>query len=188
MPIHKVCVVCKQGFSVCPYRANQRYCTRQCQIDEDTSERFWEKVQKGSPESCWEWQSCRLFSGHGFFQIKYKGKASRKLAHRQAWELTYGPIPTRKQINHKCDNPPCCNPHHLYCGTQAQNVQDMVDRGRNKALQGNQHPLAKLTGESVRQIRQLKGTISNRKIAKQFHVSSVLIGRILRNKIWNKTA
>lgn len=86
--------------------------------------RFWSKVQK--TDDCWLWRATRFPKGYG--QIKIKGR--RRLAHRVAWELTNGPIPDGLQVCHHCDNPPCVRPDHLFLGTQSDNIQDAVSKGR----------------------------------------------------------
>jgi HNH endonuclease len=91
------------------------------------AERFWAKVDRSAgPDGCWPWTGARFWFGHG--AIKIDGRPWG--AHRIAWELTNGPIPDGLQANHRCDNPPCCNPAHLFLGTQLDNVRDMDAKGR----------------------------------------------------------
>ena len=87
--------------------------------------RFWEKVWRTS--SCWIWLGSRDNGGYGTFH--FKGKLVR--AHRFSWELINGPIPNNKLILHKCDNPPCINPNHLYVGDYKDNMRDAQLRGRH---------------------------------------------------------
>ena len=91
-------------------------------------ERFWAKVDRsGGPDACWIWTGGRKGRGYGEFY-----KDHRLLgAHRVAWELAIGPIPNGLDCLHSCDNPPCCNPAHLFLGTQADNNADMVAKGRD---------------------------------------------------------
>jgi hypothetical protein len=98
------------------------------------AERFWEKVDKGGPEHpvlktrCWIWVACRTDEGYG--RIIIRGWVAK--AHRVAWELANGPIRAGLLVCHRCDNPPCCNPAHLFEGTGLDNSRDMVAKGRGK--------------------------------------------------------
>ena len=90
------------------------------------AERFWPKVHKGP--TCWIWNAYTDKLGYGY--IGAGGWHGGKLcAHRVAWELTRGPIPDGLWVLHKCNNPPCVNPDHLYLGTQADNMRDAADAG-----------------------------------------------------------
>src|SRR5256885_74384 len=88
---------------------------------------FWNR-KTISPSGCWEWVGSKRELGYG--QVRYKGRSAR--AHRIAWELTFGEIPDGRSVLHKCDNPPCINPDHLFLGTQQDNVDDMFRKGRQK--------------------------------------------------------
>ena len=100
------------------------------------AERFWTKVDRsGGPDACWPWMGHRTRQGYG--QVKILGKSTP--AHRVAWELTNGPIPLGDHFGttcacHRCDNPPCCNPAHLFLGTMADNVADRDAKGRGVFL------------------------------------------------------
>ena len=108
--------------------------------DDAVSQRFWDKVKK--TPACWVWAGVTFRNGYGQF-----GRHS--LAHRIAWELMYGPIPAGLCVLHRCDNPPCVRPDHLFLGTVADNNHDMCAKGRN-GRNGNEnkthclrgHPLA----------------------------------------------
>ena len=73
---------------------------------------------------CWEWRGLRDKHGYG-------RKGPYKTTHRLAWEWANGPVPAGMCVLHRCDNPPCCNPDHLFLGTQADNLADMVAKGRH---------------------------------------------------------
>jgi hypothetical protein len=87
---------------------------------------FWTAVdQSGGSDACWPWQRHRNPEGYGVTKL-----AGFRRAHRLAWCLTNGPIPDGMLVCHTCDNPPCCNPAHLFLGTESDNRQDMLAKGR----------------------------------------------------------
>lgn len=95
-------------------------------------DRFWEKVDRRGPDECWEWQGARNSKGYGELG-RAKGKKN-EYAHRLAYRIHYGSISEGMFVLHRCDNPPCCNPRHLFEGTPQDNTDDMIAKGR----QGNQ--------------------------------------------------
>lgn len=90
-------------------------------------ERFCEKVDFSG--ECWLWTASTHKQGYGTFRVHSGGKIVK--AHRFAYELWVGEIPEGAQINHRCDNTACVRPEHLYAGTQTDNMQDMMRRGRH---------------------------------------------------------
>jgi hypothetical protein len=115
-PNSKVFNVC--GFSMC---ANPRHLFRPTLED-----RFWPNVQKTS--GCWNWIGAEQSKGRGYGTIGKDGKTLR--AHRVSWEMHNGPIPEGLIVCHKCDNPKCVRPEHLFLGTHSDNVADKVAKGR----------------------------------------------------------
>jgi hypothetical protein len=95
---------------------------------------FWSRVDTSG--DCWEWQGARVSKGYGSLAIE--GRAAT--AHRRSWELTYGPIPTGMHVLHRCDNPPCVRPDHLWLGTNTENVYDSMAKGRRDHLTGSRLP------------------------------------------------
>ena len=94
------------------------------------AERFFSFAMHGAgPHECWTWHGMK--NNHGYGMI-YAGKAKRakSLAHRVSWELFNGPIPEGKNVLHRCDNPECCNPEHLFIGSQLENMRDKIAKGR----------------------------------------------------------
>lgn len=87
-------------------------------------QRFWSKVDRRGPDECWPWLAAKSATRYGVFD--------KTRAHRVAYALTHGLIPEGRIVCHRCDNPPCCNPAHLWLGTPKDNTADMVAKGRAK--------------------------------------------------------
>jgi len=115
-------------------------------------------VKSADPEGCWEIQGCRIGVG-GYGQIK-RDAPSRQLipAHHAAWELAHGPVPEGLVVMHACDNPRCVRVDHLQLGTQKQNVQDSVQKGRHSAWRDTGH---RLDGTPAK-IRTLGNSVARR--------------------------
>lgn len=145
--------------------------------------RFWAKVKILGPEDCWEWKAS--LNGCGYGHVGINGKMF--ISHRVAWELTYGPIPKGLCICHKCDNPPCINPNHLFIGTQQDNVTDMESKGRAVRSNGEKNGKAKLTKDQVIEIRRLyaiESHMSLSAIGRAFGVTPSAIYNIVNRKFW----
>lgn len=104
-------------------------------VSDDFIKRFWSKVTIGEPDACWVWTGCRAKDGYG--RLTRDGKSHT--AHRIAWGFSNGPIPDGMHVLHRCDFPPCCNPAHLWIGTNADNVRDKTAKGRNNSPTGDRH-------------------------------------------------
>ena len=150
---------------------------------------FWRNVDiRSSQESCWEWKRCRQAKGYGLLRFEPMGELSMQKAHRVAYHLTFGPIQKGKHVLHKCDNPPCCNPYHLYIGTNHDNAQDRKVRGRQQ--RGKDVYTAKLTKEQVRAIREeyISCQTSCEKLAKRYPVNPSSIWLVLTYQSWPNVA
>jgi hypothetical protein len=95
-------------------------------------DRFWSKVHKGAPDECWLWQDKPGGVGYGTLSCRRNGKSINVYAHRIAYEIAHGPIPSGAVIRHTCDTRLCCNAAHLIAGTHQQNVDDREERGRGR--------------------------------------------------------
>lgn len=141
---------------------------------------FWNKVYK-EPRGCWIWLGGVNSGGYGLF----KKKGFCTTAHRYSYLVANHLSSTNLHVLHKCDNRKCVNPKHLFLGTQADNVADMVSKGRNSTARGERNYNAKLSPKDIQSIRQLrKEGLSQQKIADQFGVSQSMIGYIVRNENW----
>lgn len=150
-------------------------------------ERFWKFVDKNGPSHptlgrCWAWTGGKIRRGYGMF----RAAAGQIKAHRYAWELHHGPIPDGLCILHCCDNPSCVNPDHLSPGTAAENIADRDRKGRTN--KGEDHYLAKLTAEQVRDIRHRyqrdSSTSGSTALAREFGVSYMTILRVIWRRCW----
>lgn len=146
------------------------------------AELFGSRVVKHS--GCWGWSGSKNDNGYGCVRLGGRGGKST-LAHRLSWELHHGPIPDGMQVLHRCDNPGCTNPEHLFLGTNEDNIRDRMRKGRpgSQAWRdaGERHPNAKLTDEQCAQIRALRaagGKCSD--LAKQFNVCARHISVVSR--------
>ncbi len=141
---------------------------------EALKKRFNKKIKIVEHTGCWEWIGARWKDKYGKTSIGSPGKAKR--AHRISWELFIGPIPKGAHVCHKCDNPPCVNPSHLFLGDNLDNVKDMVSKGRVHQ---------KLLMSEVYMIRNLRSMgISRRRVAEQFNISVYAIEAIDKGLTW----
>lgn len=150
------------------------------------ADRFWEKVDRRGPDECWPWKATAKHKfGYGAFRLEGRIVA----ASRAAWIITYGPVDDGVEILHRCDNPPCrtgghgsrapsatcpcCNPKHLFPGTQTDNL-------------GEQSPHAKLTDRQAAAIRAeyvpKSTTAGSAALARKYGVSVTTICRIVRGE------
>lgn len=140
--------------------------------------RFWSKVDKRGPRECWLWTGARKFDGYGRI---WDGRGNA-LAPRIAWLLTTGEaVPSGLCVCHRCDNPPCVNPAHLFLATNADNVRDCHAKGR--WTRGETHGNAKLSGAQVQAILSDSNTPAA-DLARELGVSPSAINDIKRGRSW----
>ncbi len=150
-------------------------------------EGFREKYVAVEPGGCWVWMAGTDRYGYGVITRKRAGKNINKRAHRLSWEISKGTIPNGLHVLHRCDNPPCVNPEHLYLGTHLDNMRDRLERGwfkRGYAPRGKSNGNSKLTGEQVKEIRKLSETMTHQSIAEIFHISQSHTTNIINGKSW----
>lgn len=163
-------------------------------ISEKTLERFWSKVDTiNNGIVCWNWTAGKNKKGYGEFYFPEIGKHIR--AHQISWIIFNGFIPEGMCVCHKCDNPSCVNPNHLFLGTPKENSLDRDRKGRRKQgklYYGKEHHnhgsgswSNKLSEQDVYRIRELKTLgLTNKKIAEIFGVSQGLINNIWHGRKW----
>lgn len=214
--IPRACVVCGAECFAWPYqiRSGQgRCCSAACArasrrgtspCTTTPQERFWGRVDQSGPVvrpglgACWLWLGPKDRKGYGTTHLT---KQRKRGAHQAAWLFTNGHIPDGMWVLHKCDNPPCVRPSHLFLGTSDDNIRDKVAKGRqargethwsqqlgasSRFARGNMLPQAKLTPSMVQEIRRLSRVEnwSARRIAKHIGVSPSAIDRILLGVSW----
>jgi hypothetical protein len=145
-------------------------------------ERFWRFVEKG--DGCWEWTGSSVPYGYGSF-----GADGTKRAHRISWEIHFGPIPNGLCVLHHCDNPPCVNPAHLFLGTRQDNSDDKMAKGRGGQPKGIRHPRAKMTDESVMEMRRLYAAgHTTRQLAQEFGLGKSSVWLACTRQTWAHVA
>jgi hypothetical protein len=140
--------------------------------------RFWDKVNRTSdPSDCWEWNAGKFPNGYGQFRLRGKTKYS----HRLSYEFCFGTIPPNICVCHKCDNPLCVRPSHLFLGTHKDNAIDKCKKGRNPIR-------SKITKEQAQDIYHLaiERVMSQEKIALLFNVSQQTVSAIKTKNAWDK--
>lgn len=145
--------------------------------------RFWEKVEVGEPDECWEWRASCYGSGYG---QAWDGE-KQVGAHRLAFRLERGGIGD-SQVLHTCDNKLCVNPDHLYLGDPIDNMHDAIERGQWSSydMSGEKNPNRRLDESEVKEIksRYQEESISQRELGEEYGVSQEHIGRIVRGERW----
>lgn len=165
-----------------------------------TQPRFFEVIMKGikgltlrerldvkarqKQNGCIEWTGAVLDNGYG--QVRYQG--AKLYVHRAAWIAANGPIPEGQQVCHHCDNKICINPEHLFIGTQYDNMQDMIQKGRKVAIgrPGSKNHKAKLSESDVARIRNLyeNAGLTRKELCALYGISKTAMQRILTRAGW----
>jgi len=144
------------------------------------ADRLWERVDRSAPDGCWPWTGPAITNGYGCFS--WQNRQVR--THRVSYELHYGPIPEGMYVCHRCDNPLCVKPSHLFLGSPAVNVADMIGKGRSRSPRGAANGAAKLTRKQADSIRAQHGAATYRALADAFGVSVTTIHNIMHGLVW----
>jgi hypothetical protein len=147
-----------------------------------TEDRFWSKVKIGTPDECWEWQGGKLRDGYGSFVLDSRTKQHLQ-AHRYSYSIHNQNVKLGRNdfVCHKCDNPSCVNPNHLFLGNQKTNMQDR----QNKQRQAKGEKISVLSTSEVQEIKSLiKTKVPRRTIASMFGVGSTTITNIATGRSW----
>lgn len=158
------------------------------QREKTFDEKFWEKTGVRGEDDCWEWTASRNKKGYGNFYLSIGNSDSMHiLAHRVAYMLSSDTqIPENTMVCHSCDNPPCCNPKHLFLGSNQDNMQDMVNKGRSAGQKGFKAHL-KLDKNKVAEIRRLRGEgVQVKTLSSMFGIDYSWISKIVNNRIWTE--
>lgn len=136
---------------------------------------------------CWLWTSHTNEKGYGLLSV---GRGKQVRVHRYMYELYKGQIPDGLHVLHKCDVRRCCNPDHLFLGTQKDNMEDASKKGRigYKSFNGESHHNSKLKKEDVIEMRKLweSGSFFQSELAKRFNVTQQVVSKVVNFKAWKK--
>lgn len=144
------------------------------------ADRFWAKVDKSG--ECWVWTAAHN-GRRGYGGVQADGRWKR--ASRVSWEMENGPIPDGLHVLHRCDNPPCVRPDHLFLGTQSDNNHDRDRKGRGRWSPGEANGCHKLTNADILDIRRLSSSgVSRAAIASMFNINKNTVSGISTRRTW----
>lgn len=187
------CVGCGKAFLTTPReirRGYGRYCGRPCVTNAHRGiatpllESFLQRADRsGGDTTCWPWTGGQAPGGYGSFCTSL---LRTMRAHRASYLFFRGPIPPGLLVLHRCDNPGCVNPRHLFLGTQQDNMDDAWSKGRMRPAKGEESGLAKLTWDDVRQMRELHATGAWKPaaLAERFGISLRQVTNVVCRHCW----
>lgn len=159
--------------------------TTPLEMNDRERERFWGKVLRGAPDDCWEWQGSRARTNWPYGHFRFRGHT--KTTHRLSYALHYGAIPEGMFVCHRCDNPPCVNPAHLFVGTHTDNVRDMHSKGRaaTTCTEGSKNGHTTMDEDAVRSIRaRYRLGESQSAIARDLGISQTTVSLMVLRRTW----
>jgi hypothetical protein len=164
------------------HQRNRRFCSRRCRYESQRkplADRFFSRVGPADANGCLPWIGWIHPKGYGTLTVNDRAE----WAHRLSYTLHRGDIPVGKFVCHTCDNRRCVNPEHLFLGTNDENMQDMVQKGRQSR---GESPLSKLTAAQVLAIRSLYATSapSFAAVAMEYGVSDSTIRNVVKRRSW----
>jgi hypothetical protein len=149
--------------------------------------RFWARVTRG--DGCWTWTGTRGPKGYGraYVPDPRPGVGGRPAsAHRVAWQLANGPIPAGVCVLHRCDNPPCCRPDHLFLGTNDDNIADRHAKGRDAQNKGERGGRARLTAKDVLDMREaVRRGATRASLARAYGVAAQTVDDAVCGRSWS---
>lgn len=162
-------------------------------LPEHVAMRFWAKVERRGEDECWPWQKGLNTSKYGAFSLPVTNPYGSHMfaASRVAYAIANNGLVAGFMVCHTCDNTLCCNPKHLFLGTQLDNMRDMAKKGRNGQPNGERSPMSKLTAEQVVEIRRIYIRQDRRHdgfgqaaLGRKYGVSQNAIGCVVNRKVW----
>lgn len=163
---------CHCGNPYTPDGPFQQYCSWACRV--------WSRVQIGAPDECWKWHGQKFGDGYGMAKYKTPSGQKTEPAHRAVYRIVHGSLPSKIFVCHRCDNRSCCNPAHLWQGSNLDNMQDMVNKGRSR--KGPDSPRAKLTEAQALQI--FHDDRPHEEIAADYPIQEMQVRRIKCKEAW----
>ena len=174
----------RRGYCNRCYRAKLRSgeieLVRVCNTRPSPEQRFALKFKRGSVAECWEWSGLRNPQGYGHFFAD----GSYRFAHRFSWTLKNGAIADGLFVLHRCDNPSCVNPRHLFLGTQKDNMRDCASKGRSQ--RGESHAKTTLSESAIIEMRDrfAAGSITMASLAREYGLDPSSVFGIVNRRTW----
>lgn len=166
----------------------------QSSLDSETlvtlEQKLWSRVKRGGSDQCWPWVGCRAGKGYGVLRFRGKNVLTHRVAALLAGKIENLAAPKSKRASgfvlHRCDNPPCCNPQHLFTGSYLDNTRDAISKNRKfVAGSGVSSPRSKLTSSEVKSVRELASAgWSLTRLSQRFRISRSTVSRVVRGEAY----